>query len=137
MLVRLQNSSALAGTMRSPRFASSLEESRFLARKCAEPRPAGDTTKAAILRSSHRLQLPFSRIKNIWYGEARRIDAKEMDRLRRVADEAELAQAVAGVEFAIKKIENSGSLGSPQVIAGLVAALETLKMGKSGQGSST
>jgi hypothetical protein len=96
MLVRLQNSSALAGTMRSPYFASSLEEAQFLVRKCAAPGPVGDTVKAAIRRSSQRLQLPFTRIKNIWYGEARRIDAKEMDQLRQVADEAEFAQAVAG-----------------------------------------
>ena len=52
-----------------------------LVRRCAEPRPAGDQVKAAILRSSRRLGLPFNRTKDIWYGDARRIDATGMDRL--------------------------------------------------------
>ena len=127
MLVRLQNSSALASRVPSPPFPSSLEEARFLVRKCAEPCPAGDSVKAAIRRSSQRLQLPFTRIRDIWYGDARRIDAEEMERLRQVADETELAQAVAGVEFAIKKIESSGSQESAQVVTALTTALDALK----------
>jgi hypothetical protein len=135
MLVRLQNSSAIAGKIRSPRFPSALEEARFLVRKCAEPRPAADTVKAAIRRSSQRLQLSFTRIKDIWYGDARRIDAREMDRLRRVADETEIAQAMVGIELVIKNIENSGSPESAQVIEGLMAAVVTLKKcdGQQGQ----
>jgi hypothetical protein len=134
MLVRLQNSSALSGTMRSQRFPSVIEEAQFLVRKCAEPCPAGDNIKGAIRRSSERLQLSFTRIRDIWYGDARRIDAKEMDRLRQVADEVELAQAVAGVELAIKRIESSGSPEAAQVIAGLVAAIEMLKFSHNRQG---
>jgi len=48
--------------------------------------------KAAIRRASRRLGLPFNRTKDIWYGQARRIDAEEMDRLRRGAENTELAQ---------------------------------------------
>jgi hypothetical protein len=43
--------------------------------------------------------MPLSRTRDIWYGDARRIDANEMDRLRRGAEEAELARALAALEF--------------------------------------
>src|ERR1700730_469293 len=80
-------------------YASSIDEAQAHVRRCAEPRPAGDIVKAAIRRASRRLDIPFSRTKDIWYGDARRIDAEEMDRLRRGAEKAELAQAGAGIEF--------------------------------------
>ena len=64
-------------------YVSSISEAQALVRRCAEPRTAGDQVKAAILRSSRRLGFPFNRTKDIWYGDARRIDAAEMDRLRR------------------------------------------------------
>jgi len=43
--------------------------------------------------------MPISRARDIWYGDARRINAYEMDRLRRGAAEAELAQALAALEY--------------------------------------
>ena len=70
-------------------YASSIDEAQTLVRRCAEPRPAADQVKAAIRRASQRLDIPFSRIRDIWYGDARRIDAEEMDRLRRGAESAE------------------------------------------------
>ena len=78
--------------------ASSIEEAQTLVRRCAEPRPAGDLVKAVIRRASQRLGIPYSRTRDIWYGDARRIDAEEMDRLRHGAQKAELAQAVAAIE---------------------------------------
>jgi hypothetical protein len=74
-------------------FASSIEEARALIRQCAEPRKVGELVKQAIFRASRRLEMPVSRARDIWYGDARRIDAHEMDRLRRGAEEAELTQA--------------------------------------------
>jgi hypothetical protein len=74
-------------------FASSIEEARALIRQCAEPRKVGELVKEAIFRASRRLEMPVSRARDIWYGDARRIDAHEMDRLRRGAEEAELTQA--------------------------------------------
>ena|ERR1700682_1189124 len=79
-------------------YASSIDEAQNLVRRCAEPRLAGDQMKAAILRASRRLGFPFNRTKDIWYGDARRIDAAEMDRLRQVAENTELANAIAGIE---------------------------------------
>lgn len=65
---------------------SSVAEASTLIRKAAEPRPVGDSVKSAIRRAAHRLGLTFTRAKNIWYGEARRIDAHEMDALRGLAE---------------------------------------------------
>jgi hypothetical protein len=101
-------------------YASSVDEAKILVRRCAEPRPAADQVKAAIRRASQRLEIPFSRTRDIWYGEARRIDAEEMDRLRRGAEKAELAQAVAAIEFLKSKFV---APASHQVITNLHAAL--------------
>ena len=79
--------------------ASSIDEARALIRQCAEPFEAGELVKEAIFRASRRLEMPLSRARDIWYGDARRIDANEMDRLRRGAEEAELARALAALEF--------------------------------------
>jgi hypothetical protein len=101
-------------------YASSIDEAQILVRRCAEPRPAGDQVKAAIRRASRRLEIPFSRTRDIWYGDARRIDAEEMDRLRHGAEKAELAQAVAAIEF----LKNRAvAPASHQVITNLHAAL--------------
>jgi hypothetical protein len=106
----------------SPR-ASSIEEAQALIRLCAEPRPAGDPVKAAIRRASLQLQMPFVRVRAIWYAEARRIDAEEMDRLRRGAEKAELAQAVSAIELLVNKALTSPSSASHQMISNLHAAL--------------
>ena len=79
--------------------ASSIDEARALIRQCAEPGKAGELVKEAIFRASQRLEMPLSRTRDIWYGDARRIDANEMDRLRRGVEEAELARALAALEF--------------------------------------
>jgi hypothetical protein len=107
-------------------YASSIDEAQTLVRRCAEPRPAGDLVKAAIRRASRRLDLPFSRTRDIWYGDARRIEAEEMDRLRREAENAELAHAVAAIKLLKKRMLTSCSPESDQVVAGLAATLEAL-----------
>ena len=55
----------------------------------------------------------------MWYGDARRIDAHEMDKLRQEAEKAELTQAVAAIEFLKNKILASPSSVPHQVIASL------------------
>jgi hypothetical protein len=59
----------------------------------------------------------------MWYGDARRIDAHEMDKLRQEAEKAELAQAVAAIEFLKNKILASPSSAPHQVITSLQEAL--------------
>lgn len=65
---------------------SSVSEASLLIRRVAEPRPIGDSVKAAIRRAAQRLGFSFSRTKDIWYQDARRIDAHEMDALRGLAE---------------------------------------------------
>src|SRR6476620_173708 len=100
--------------------ASSIDEARALIRQCAEPCKAGELVKEAIFRASRRLEMPLSRTRDIWYGDARRIDANEMDRLRRGAEEAELARALAALEF-LKDIAATSS--STAAVEQLRAAL--------------
>lgn len=65
-------------------------EASELLRRLAEPAPAGVHIEALIRRVSRRVGIGFSRAKSIWYGEARRIDSEEMDRLRKaVVDQYE------------------------------------------------
>ena len=102
--------------------ASSIDEARALIRQCAEPCKAGELVKEAIFRASRRLEMPLSRARDIWYGDARRIDANEMDRLRRGAEEAGLARALAALEFVKDKaVASSSDEAIKQLRAALLA----------------
>ncbi len=46
-------------------------------KELAEPRPVGDSVKAAIVRVARITGIPYPRAFNVWYGRARRIDAHE------------------------------------------------------------
>jgi hypothetical protein len=71
---------------------SACAEAASLLRSIAEPRPVGDTVKAAINRASRRvsafLREPMrpGRAEDIWRGEARAIRAEEIDAIRRAAE---------------------------------------------------
>lgn len=114
---------------------SAISEAQILVRRCAEPRPPGDKVKAAILRASRRLRFPNSRTKDLWYGDARRIDAREMDRLRLVAAQTELDNAVRNVELIRKKKLASRSASDREVAVGLGAALRALDADANGSGA--
>jgi hypothetical protein len=107
---------------------SSRAEAQALVRQCAEPGPAGDNIKGAIRRASSRTGLSFSRARDIWYGDARRIEAAEMDGLRRGAESAEIAQAVAGVEI-LRKMLASRFPDADHILAELTAALRAHGVG--------
>ena len=125
----------VADDLRKPSYASSIEEAQALIRQCAEPRPAGDQVKAAVRRASRRLDLPFSRTRDIWYGDARRIDAREMDRLRQAASRTEFTNAIASIETLRNRMLASRSDAARQVVAGLNTALCALgrKVDESGE----
>lgn len=67
-----------------------LEASNLL-RAIAEPRPVGDSVKAAIRRAARKVGLTFSRAKSIWYGDAHTISSVEMDALRKQVGQYETA----------------------------------------------
>lgn len=102
--------------------ALSVAEAQSLVRRCAEPREAGEGVKAAIRRASRRLAFPYTRTKDIWYGDARRIDACEMDRLREETLNAEL---VVGID-ALKRLVAARVPQSHPMFPELTAALRPL-----------
>jgi hypothetical protein len=104
---------------------NTVEEARILVKRCADPCSAGETYKGAIRRAAQRLRFSFIRTRAVWYGEARRIDASEMDRLRQVAEEVELSLAISAIETLIAKA-GSDSAEAQNAIAGLAAALKPL-----------
>lgn len=59
-------------------------EASELVKLVSERRP-GDTVKVSIARAANSLGWSYSRTEDIWRTEARRIDAWEMDLLRRTA----------------------------------------------------
>src|SRR5213595_2540815 len=84
--------SDLSSEMRG--MSSVANEAGLLVRRVAEPRPIGDSIKAAIVRTARRLGFSYTRTRDIWYGNARRIDAAEMDRLREYAGRREAQIAI-------------------------------------------
>ena len=87
---------------------SAVVEACQLLRKVAEPRPIGDSVKSAITRAARRVGFPIARAENIWRQEARRIDAEEMDALRRVAmqkQESSARDEIAELRARIARIE--------------------------------
>lgn len=78
---------------------STVAEAAALLRTIAEPRPVGDTVKAAINRAAKRVSrflhnpMSASRAEDLWREEARAVRAEEMDALRRAAGEQAAVEA--------------------------------------------
>jgi len=105
---------------------SAIDEAQILVRRCAEPRPVGDNVKAAIVRASRRLGFPFTRTKDIWYRNARRIDATEMDQLRRTADTIAIEQSIAGIHRLRNRFIASHSPDSCRIVKAIDNTLSVL-----------
>ncbi|KQP82881.1 hypothetical protein ASF57_12155 [Methylobacterium sp. Leaf117] len=69
-------------------------EARHLVELIAGPMRLGENVKAALTRVSRATGLGDRRVRGIWNGEARRIEAQEMDRLRQVALDARTREEV-------------------------------------------
>jgi hypothetical protein len=109
---------------------SPIEEARNLVKRCAEPRPVGDSVKAAINRAAKRLGFTYSRTKDIWYCGARRIDASEMDRLRRSAAATDFEQAVIGLRRLRDRLAVVSSPKAHELVDQIDAALDSGKRGR-------
>ena len=57
------------------------------------PASGGATILERINRTSRKLGWPFSRTRDVWYEQARRIDATEMDQLRAATEARRIAEA--------------------------------------------
>lgn len=72
---------------------------------------ASDGRKLALQRAAHALQIPENRVKALFYGEARRIDAHEADNIRAYIKAAEkLIQARAQYEAQCREFVETHSL---------------------------
>ena len=105
---------------------SSIVEAKLLVRRCAESRPSGELVKTTLYRTSVLLGFSYTRTRDIWYGSARRIEAKEMDRLRLEAENTELAHAVAAVEFLKKGLQGPRFSAVYAMVDSLNAALSAI-----------
>jgi hypothetical protein len=74
---------------------SEISDAMRMVRIAAGPRLVGDSIKAAIGRAARALGWSFTRTRDIWYGDARRLDAKEFDALRAIQRERDAAITVA------------------------------------------
>lgn len=63
------------------------QEGIALAKRVAGPALSGETVKARIIRTAELLGWDVRRTEDIWRGEARRIEAYEMDQLRASASD--------------------------------------------------
>lgn len=89
-------------------FPDESSEAATLVRLVAEPRTVDDSVKAAIRRAARRLGWSFSRTRGVWYRDARRVTATEMDQLRaRVRRDGEEASRddLAELKARIQRIE--------------------------------
>ena len=114
---------------------SSVVEASELLRRVAGPRVADDKIKTLIRRAARRLGWGHSRTKDVWYRNARRIDAQEIDQLRDLVARGEASRlraqlvamrdglAAVDAEFhrpTIDAIERSlGAMGGPVGALGL------------------
>jgi hypothetical protein len=81
------------------KIMSAIAEASHLVRQIAEPCPAGDSVKAAMLRACRRVgSLSFNRVKDIWYADRRvSVSGDELNHLRAIARAKE--EAVARDEY--------------------------------------
>lgn len=79
---------------------SSAAEMTDLLKAVASPAVPGESVKAVIGRAARRLGWDYGRTRRLYYGEARRIDALEMDHAREVARQREATDRALAHEAA-------------------------------------
>jgi transposase-like protein len=105
---------------------SAVLEAQTLVRTIAEPRAVGDSVKVSISKAARRLGFTFSRAKDIWYGDARRIDAAEIDKLRALAKQSRVVAARKSVLELRNSLACSDEGGDSELAASLDYALRQL-----------
>jgi hypothetical protein len=105
---------------------SSVSEAQTLVQRVAAPRGVSDSVKAAIVRAARRLDFPFTRTRDIWYGHARRIEAAEMDRLREEAAHVEARLLVSNLLVMRERLSKTDEGFHRDTIIALEHALRTL-----------
>lgn len=88
MLARRPKPLEFSPKARSFDMSTAQAEARRMVELIAGPMRLGENVKSALARVARATGLGDRRVRSIWNGEARRIDATEMDRLRQVALDA-------------------------------------------------
>lgn len=114
-------------------------EAATLVRAAAEPAQIGEKVDQQIQRSARRLGWLTSRVREIWYGRARRIDAHEMDRLREVAAKHTRNADLLRQEYAkaldfVALFETRLTAVDPDFYSPEIGALRDVSRGASGTG---
>src|ERR1700722_14019305 len=81
-------------------------EAQSLLQKYISPPIAGESMKVRIARAARKVGLTYSRTGKLWYGNARRVDAVEIDLLR----------AAARAKAALKNVENDSGKDLQSII---------------------
>lgn len=105
---------------------SSVSEASELIRRIAGPREAGESIKAAIVKTARRLGFSYSRTRDIWYGNARRIDANEMDALREREARLDRDRAIAAVVVIRERLVSTDEDFHGPTVAALDGALRAM-----------
>ena len=106
--------------------ASSISEAQSLVQRVAGPRAGGDSVKSSIVRAARRLGFGFTRTKHLWYGDAKRIDAAEMDRLREEAGRVEARLLCTNLLVMRERLSKTDSRFHEHAITALDDALRAL-----------
>jgi hypothetical protein len=78
-------------------------------KELAEPRPVGDSIKAAIVRAARIAGLPYPRAFNVWYDRARRIDdfeARKIEQALQAKRDRELSNDIHELRARLLKVES-------------------------------
>ena len=67
------------------KMSEALCEAQSLLKEYISPPIAGGSVKGRIYQAARHVGFTFSRTHTLWYGNARRVDAEEIDRLRAAA----------------------------------------------------
>lgn len=79
------------------RALTDVQRAAELIRRAAGADRPNETTKARIARVARELNWPVSRTRDIWHGNARRIDAHEMEALSSAISQSKSSELSTGI----------------------------------------
>ena len=109
--------------LENSKISMTVEQASEIVRNAAEPRPVGDSVKAAIRRAARRLGWDHSRTFSIWYADPRvRLHTEECDALR--ARSNNLQNHIAALEH--KGLGDEGYREALEILKTAAEAIQAL-----------
>ena len=103
-----------------------MADARQMLKELALPCPLGDRVKSAIERAAKEADLPYERARKIWYGEARRIEHHEFQKIEQAAQRKRMRMArneLHELKARISRLEALFSSTDPDFHSEALAAL--------------